>query len=186
MLQCNVISHWLGAYTNRSLHYRWCQAISNNGTDPISLGYRDLNWKSHQKFHDSSEWLFTLSGLVTDLRLTPSTLCYLLSLTHCGLATYIMKLGQHWFRKWLGAVWHLNQSSSIRNIFQGNLFCNSKIFIQESAFENVVCKMLAILFRPKCVKTKSSFKTEESHHGYRLLFYSIYKTNIFFVLETPK
>ena len=29
---------------------------------------------------------------------------------------------------------------------------NWKIFIQESAFENVVCKMSAILSRPQCVK----------------------------------
>ena len=29
---------------------------------------------------------------------------------------------------------------------------NSYIFIQENAFENVVCEMLAILFQPQCDK----------------------------------
>ena len=35
-----------------------------------------------------------------------------------------------------------------------NLKQNSYIFIQENAFENVVCEMAAILSRPQCVKDK--------------------------------
>ena len=39
-----------------------------------------------------------------------------------------------------------------RNKLQWNLKRNSYIFIQENAFENLVLKMAAILFRPQCVK----------------------------------
>ena len=68
----------------------------------------------------------------------------------------------HWFRKWLVASFmpshYLNQCSDIvdwtpRNNLQWNLGRNSSIFIQESVFGNVVCKMASILSRPQCVKT---------------------------------
>ena len=35
--------------------------------------------------------------------------------------------------------------------FQWNFNRNSNIFIQENAFENVVCEMASILSRPQCV-----------------------------------
>ena len=39
---------------------------------------------------------------------------------------------------------------------------NSNIFIQEKAFENVVCEMAAILSLPQCVKILSIFpRTKE-------------------------
>ena len=34
------------------------------------------------------------------------------------------------------------------DIIQGNTIWNSKFFIQENAFENIVCEMAAILSRP--------------------------------------
>ena len=37
--------------------------------------------------------------------------------------------------------------------FSENLGGNSYIFIQENAFEMVVCEMAAILSRPQCVNT---------------------------------
>ena len=40
---------------------------------------------------------------------------------------------------------------NLRNKLQWNLKQNSCIFIQENAFENVVCEMASILFRPQCV-----------------------------------
>ena len=40
----------------------------------------------------------------------------------------------------------------LRNKLQWNLNRNSNIFIQENAFESVVCKTVAILSRPQCVK----------------------------------
>ena len=39
-------------------------------------------------------------------------------------------------------------NSKLRNKIQWNFTRNSYIFIQEKAFENVVWKMAAILFRP--------------------------------------
>ena len=39
-----------------------------------------------------------------------------------------------------------------RNKLQWNLNLNSNIFIQENAFESVVCETAAILSRPQCVK----------------------------------
>ena len=39
----------------------------------------------------------------------------------------------------------------LRNKFQWNFKHNSYIFIQENAFENVVCEMAAIFSRPQCV-----------------------------------
>ena len=38
------------------------------------------------------------------------------------------------------------------NKLRWNLKRNSYIFIQENAFENIVCEMAAILSRPQCVK----------------------------------
>ena len=63
----------------------------------------------------------------------------------------------HWFRKWLVA-WpapshYLNQcwiivNWTLRNRLQWNLNRNSNIYIQENAFESVVCETAAILSRP--------------------------------------
>ena len=39
-------------------------------------------------------------------------------------------------------------SGPFGNKFQWNFIENSKLFIQENAFENVVCEMAAILSRP--------------------------------------
>ena len=41
---------------------------------------------------------------------------------------------------------------TLRNKLQWNLNKNSNIFIQENAFESVVCETTAILSRPQCVK----------------------------------
>ena len=42
--------------------------------------------------------------------------------------------------------------TNLRNKFQWNLQLSSYILIQQNAFENVVCEMVAILFRPQWVK----------------------------------
>ena len=64
------------------------------------------------------------------------------------------ELGQHWFSYWFVAYsapsHYLNQCSLIvncttRNKLQWNSKQNSKLFIEENAFENVVCEMAAIL-----------------------------------------
>ena len=45
------------------------------------------------------------------------------------------------------------------NKLQWNVNRNSYIFIQENPFENVVCKMAAILSRPQCVILSDTFTT---------------------------
>ena len=70
-----------------------------------------------------------------------------------------------WFRVWLVA-WpapshYLNQcwnmvNSHLRNKLQWILKRNSYIFTHENAFENIVCEMAAILYRPQCVNVKNS------------------------------
>ena len=83
-------------------------------------------------------------------------------LTHVRLVPYIYvsELGQHWLRYWLVACLapshYLNQCWNIvnwtlRNKLQWSPNQNSKIFIQENAFVNVVWKMAAILSRPQYV-----------------------------------
>ena len=60
----------------------------------------------------------------------------------------------HYLNQWWDIVnWNL------RNKFQWNLERNSYIFIQENAFENVVCKMAVILSRPQCDKHLKLFLT---------------------------
>ena len=61
---------------------------------------------------------------------------------------------------------YLNQCCNIFNSNgRNNLWCylqkNSYIFIQENAFENVVCKVAAILFQLQCVKLTSSCRHED-------------------------
>ena len=47
----------------------------------------------------------------------------------------------------------------MRNKLQWNFNRYSNIFIQESAFENVVCEMASILSRPQCVKASGKQPT---------------------------
>ena len=54
---------------------------------------------------------------------------------------------------------------TLRNKFQWNLNRNSNIFIQENAFESVVCEMAAILSRPQCVKRKCLSRTHYSEYN---------------------
>ena len=52
---------------------------------------------------------------------------------------------------YLNQCWNI-VNFSLRNKFQWNFNRNSSIFIQENAFENVVCQMASILSRPQWVK----------------------------------
>ena len=76
-------------------------------------------------------------------------------LTHWDQVTHIcvIELGHHWFRQWLvvclAPSHYLDQCWKIfnwtfRNKLQWNFNRNSNIFIQEVAFENVVCKIASI------------------------------------------
>ena len=53
---------------------------------------------------------------------------------------------------------------------------NSYIFIQEKAFEQVVCKMAAILSRPQCVKYVENYIT------ILIWFWAYYETDQFTIL----
>ena len=83
-------------------------------------------------------------------------------LTHWGRVTHICvgKLtiigSDNWLVAWTAPSNYLNQSWDIvswtlRNKLQWNLKQNSVVSIQENAFENGVCEMASILFRPPCV-----------------------------------
>ena len=71
----------------------------------------------------------------------------------------------HWFRQWLVA-WsasshYLNQcwdivNWTLRDKLQWSRNRNSYISIQGNAFENVICKMAAILSRPRCVMLQTA------------------------------
>ena len=55
-------------------------------------------------------------------------------------------------RHYLNQCWNIVNSTS-RNKILWNLNRNSYVFIQDNAFENIVCKMVAISSRPQCVST---------------------------------
>ena len=64
------------------------------------------------------------------------------------------------FVAWPAPSHYLNKCWNIVNWIQGDRFQwnfhqNKTIFIQENAFENVVWKSAAILFRPQCVNIGS-------------------------------
>ena len=73
---------------------------------------------------------------------------------------YLRRLSNHhWFVAWSAPSHYLNQcwnivDRTLRSKLQWNFNRNSKSFIQENAFESVVCDMATILSRPQCVKSK--------------------------------
>ena len=63
---------------------------------------------------------------------------------------------------------YLNQCWNIVNFnlrckFQWNVDQFLYIFIQENAFENVVCEIAAILSRPQCVNTSKVIVVDDSY-----------------------
>ena len=124
-----------------------------------SLGTTKFNttWAQHpRKSQQSSLYKNELNGNLA----CNTVLKTFWSLTHWGR---VRQTNHHWFRQWIVA-WSssshfLNQCWNIVNwALKNKLYWNlnriSHIFINEYAFENVVWKMAAILFRPECVKTK--------------------------------
>ena len=61
----------------------------------------------------------------------------------------------HYLNQW----WHIVRST-LRNIIQWDLNQNTKIFIQENAFENVALEMVAIFFWPVCINLLAPGKFE--------------------------
>ena len=82
-------------------------------------------------------------------------------LTHWGRVTHICVgkltiIGSDNGVAWTAPSHYLNQcwiivNWTLRNKLQWNLNRNSHIFIQENAFESVVCETAAILSQPQCV-----------------------------------
>ena len=62
-----------------------------------------------------------------------------------------------WLVAWLVPNHYLNQCWNIVNWTPRTKLQNSCIFIQENPFQNVICKMAAILSRPQCDKTPGPF-----------------------------
>ena len=76
----------------------------------------------------------------------------ILHLTHWGRVThiYVSKLAWPTPSHYLNQCWNFD-NCTLGNKLQWNLNRNVYIFIQENAFENLVGKMAAILYRPQCV-----------------------------------
>ena len=83
-------------------------------------------------------------------------------LSHLPLVPLICvsESGQHWFRYWvvvrMAPSHYLNQCClivnwTLRNKIQWNFNGNTKLFIDENTFENIVCEMAAILSRGRWV-----------------------------------
>ena len=88
-------------------------------------------------FHVSVTWPLTHWGRMTHICVSKLTITG----SDNGLSS-----GRHQAIIWDIVNWN------VVNKLQWNLKRNSYIFIQENAFENVVCEMAAILSRPQCVK----------------------------------
>ena len=97
------------------------------------------------------------------------------SITHWDRETHICisKLCHLWFRLWqvtcsapshhLTQCW-LRVNWNPGNEIQWNTNPNSNIFVQENAFENVVCEMAAISSRPQCDNHGHVIPWESSPH----------------------
>ena len=83
------------------------------------------------------------------------TSCSELTLTRWGRVTHICvgNIGHYWSAPshYLNQCWNI-VNWTLGNKLQWNFNRNSNIFIQENAFERVVCEMAAILSRPQWVK----------------------------------
>ena len=62
------------------------------------------------------------------------------------------------------------------NIFQWYLNQNSTIYTEENWFENVVCKMGAILSQPQCLQSHTIYRDSDNHQ-WALIIYSVYAKN---------
>ena len=133
---CTVFTHWL----------RPCSAI-------------DRKWVL-----EKCEWVLRYYMSINIIYIIPIIVLdnKQISLTHLPLVPHICvgKLSHYWFRQWLVACsatsHYLNQYWlfvywTLGNKFQWILNRNTKVFIHENAFKNVVCKMAAILSRGRWV-----------------------------------
>ena len=88
----------------------------------------------------------------------------------------------HWFSSWLVAssapshyqnqCWNI-VNKTLKNKLQWNFNRNSNNFIQENAFESVVCEKTAILSRPQCVKRTKPNALEGSMECHAILDFQL-------------
>ena len=67
-----------------------------------------------------------------------------------GLFSYPLRLSNAYMSPDRLNKWWYIVNLTLRNTFQSHIW-NSEVLIQEYAFENIICKMVAILFQPQCV-----------------------------------
>ena len=132
-----------------------------------SWSYRLLHcWIGDMKTGDLDDWeivmLKSMSVNVRKALVINNELLYGIFLTHWGRVTHtcIGNLGHHWFRyllvvfsvpcHYLNQCWNI-VNWTLSNKLQLNLNRNINIFVDENAYENVVCKIAAILSRPLCL-----------------------------------
>ena len=96
----------------------------------------------------------------------------------------VNEISHHCFRYWLVASsapsHYLNQywllvNSTLRSILQWLFNWNSIISIHDNGFENVVCKMSAILPRPQCVETCMQSRAPVSWNEYSDMYIIVYR-----------
>ena len=139
----------------------WFQHVQTGATvHPLHTSFQRLNIKQ-KKYSATLPWYWLSWG---GNRMWMDLTLYVLKgfLTHWGqvMRICVSKISHHWFRQGLGAClapsYYLNQcwlivSWSLGNDIQWNFNQKFNIFIPENVFENVICKMMAILSRPQCV-----------------------------------
>ena len=84
----------------------------------------------------------------------PTLLTVISGKTLTRLPIWLIILGHHWYRQWLAAwlipshylsQWWLIVNWTLRKKLHFHFKQDIKLFIQQNAFENVICKMSAIL-----------------------------------------
>ena len=134
---------WGGALTF-SFIYAWTNDWVNN---------RDAGDLRRHRAHDD----VTVMVIMVILRFLSRFMWYIATLTHWGRVTHMcirkriiigsdngLSPGRHQAIIWINEQWRNLVNLTLRNKPQWNLNLNPDIFIQEIAFENIVCEMAAI------------------------------------------
>ena len=140
---------------------------------------RKQTWQCHLE-NDSHFF----SASMCQWKTAVSLMCYQcryhsLALIHCGLVMPhgIRDLYQHWYKECFVASWHQaialkntstywQQNLPAKHKLQWNFNRNCNIFIHKNVFENVVFKIMAILFIPQCVKAIGMYFITMNTHLY--------------------
>ena len=159
MTDVAITHHWAIAWTNvDSVSHQGISSTSTAQHLNVSLG---VSYKYQvQVWRDIAVSQIKFAFHIGEILL--SEICgAIICISHWGRVMHIWvgNTGHHMFRWWLVACsapshylnqcWNMVNRTTGNNI-QWNSNGNQYIFIQENAFENVVCKMAAISSRPQC------------------------------------